>query len=73
MPASRRPPPASRPASSWDRVSTNYLQQLGVKLVRGRHFTAPTTRTAENVAVVNEAFVKRFFKPERIRSISTSG
>jgi predicted permease len=58
------PAPGEQTGASWNRVSTDYLQQLGVKLVRGRHFTAADNETAENVAVVNEAFVKRFFKPE---------
>ena len=48
--------------ASWDRVSTNYLQSLGVRLVRGRMFNEADNETSENVAVVNEAFVKRFFK-----------
>jgi predicted permease len=48
--------------SSWDRVSTNYLQNLGVQLVRGRYFCAADNETGELVAVVNEAFVKRVFK-----------
>jgi hypothetical protein len=43
-------------------VSANYLQQLGVKLLRGRHITAADNETAENVAVVNDAFARRFFK-----------
>jgi len=58
------PAPGEQTGASWDRVSTEYLQELGVKLVRGRHFTAADNETAENVAVVNEAFAKRFFKPE---------
>jgi predicted permease len=58
------PAPGEQTGASWNRVSTNYLQQLGVTLVRGRHFTAADNETAENVAVVNEAFVRRFFKPE---------
>ena len=58
------PAPGEQTGASWDRVSANYLQQLGVKLVRGRHFTAADNETAENVAVVNEAFVRRFFKPD---------
>ncbi|MBP7776228.1 MAG: ABC transporter permease [Acidobacteria bacterium] len=59
-----KPPvaPGEQTGASWDRVSANYLQHLGVKLVRGRHFSAADTATTENVAVVNEAFVKRFFK-----------
>ena len=40
----------------------NYLQNLGVKLVRGRHFAATDNETSQRVAVVNEAFVRRFFK-----------
>ena len=35
-----------------------------MKLVRGRHFTEADNESAENVAIVNEAFVKRFFSPE---------
>lgn len=58
------PAPGEQTGASWDRVSANYLQHLGVELVRGRHFTEADNETSENVAVVNEAFVKRFFKPE---------
>ena len=50
-------------SASWDRVSANYLQNLGVRLVKGRYFTEGDNDTTEPVAVVNEAFVKRFFKP----------
>src|SRR5208282_5594951 len=48
--------------ASWDRVSANYLQNLGVTTVRGRAFTVADNENAPLVAVVNEAFVKRFFK-----------
>jgi predicted permease len=48
--------------ASWDRVSADYLQSLGVRLARGRQFSEADNETAENVAIVNEAFVKRFFK-----------
>jgi predicted permease len=50
--------------ASWDRVSANYLQNLGVTLLRGRAFTAADNENAELVAVVNEAFVKRFFRSD---------
>jgi predicted permease len=56
------PKPGEQAGASWDRVSANYLQSLGVALVRGRHFTAADNETSERVAVVNEAFVRRFFK-----------
>jgi ABC-type antimicrobial peptide transport system permease subunit len=48
--------------SSWDRVSANYLQNLGMPILRGRAFTAADNETTAPVAIVNETFVKRFFK-----------
>jgi predicted permease len=48
--------------SSWDRVSANYLQNFGITLLRGRNFTAADNENTASVAIVNEAFVKRFFK-----------
>jgi predicted permease len=61
---SGHPPPRmnEEAGASWDRVSADYLQNLGVTLVRGRHFTRGDNETADLVAIVNEAFVKRFFK-----------
>jgi predicted permease len=58
-----KPPaaPGAEIISSWNRVSTRYLQDLGVKLVRGRYFSDSDNELSENVAVVNEAFVRRFF------------
>jgi predicted permease len=48
--------------ASWDRVSVNYLQNWGMPILRGRNFTAADNETTAPVAIVNEAFVKRFFK-----------
>jgi predicted permease len=48
--------------SSWDRVSANYLQNFGMQIAKGRAFTPADNEHSELVAVVNEAFVKRFFK-----------
>jgi predicted permease len=48
--------------ASWDRVSANYLQNWGMPILRGRNFTAADNETTAPVAIVNEAFVKRFFK-----------
>ena len=50
--------------ASWDRVSAEYLQNLGVTLTRGRYFSRGDNETTEPVAIVNEAFVKRFFKSD---------
>jgi ABC-type antimicrobial peptide transport system permease subunit len=38
------------------------LQDLGIPVIRGRYFTAADNETTAPVAVVNQAFVKRFFK-----------
>ena len=51
-------------AASWDRVSHDYLQNFGMAVLRGRAFTAADNETTEPVAIVNEAFVKRFFKSD---------
>ena len=48
--------------ASWDRVSASYLQNFGMIILRGRAFTAADNENSELVAIVNEAFVKRFFK-----------
>jgi predicted permease len=48
--------------ASWDRIGANYLQDLGVPVIRGRYFTPADNETTAPVAVVNQAFVKRFFK-----------
>jgi predicted permease len=56
-----QPAPGEQTGASWDRVSTRYLQHLGVTLARGRFFTDADNERSEAVAIVNEAFVKRFF------------
>ena len=49
--------------SSWDRLSADYLRDLGATLLRGRYFTAADNENTVPVAIVNQAFVKHFFKP----------
>jgi predicted permease len=56
------PKPGEESGASWDRVSAGYLQDLGVTLLRGRYFSRSDNQTSEPVAIVNQAFVKRFFK-----------
>jgi predicted permease len=50
--------------ASWDRVSAHYLQNLGMTMKRGRAFTEADNETTAPVAIVNEAFVARFFKSD---------
>ncbi|MBI3402212.1 MAG: ABC transporter permease [Acidobacteria bacterium] len=58
------PKPGENAGASWDRVSAHYLQNLGTTLKRGRAFTEADNETTAPVAIVNEAFVKRFFKSD---------
>ncbi len=48
--------------ASWDRVSANYLQNFGISVLRGRNFTSADNETTAPVAIINDAFAKRFFK-----------
>ena len=48
--------------ASWDRVSAHYLQNFGVTVIRGRHFNEADNETTAPVAIINEAFAKRFFQ-----------
>jgi predicted permease len=49
--------------SSWDHVTPGYLETLGQQILRGRGITEQDTASTQPVAVVDESFVRRFFKP----------
>jgi predicted permease len=49
--------------SSWDHVSPGYLELLNQQIIRGRSISENDTASTQNVAVVDETFVHRFFKP----------
>jgi len=54
--------PTSQPeSSSWNRIGPRYFETLGTRLVRGRTIDDRDTANAPRVALVNEAFVHRFF------------
>jgi predicted permease len=55
------PGPNTHCGSSWDRVSTHFLDAIGVPIVRGRGFIEQDTANSPQVVLVNQAFVKRFF------------
>ncbi len=48
--------------SSWDHVSPGYLEAMGQHILRGRSITDQDTAATQNVAVVDESFVRKFFK-----------
>jgi predicted permease len=58
------PGPEVSTNSSWDRVSPHFFETVGQPIIRGRGFTDQDTATSRMVAVVNQAFVKRFFPNE---------
>ncbi len=55
------PRPGDKCGSTWDRVSTHFLDSMGVPIIRGRGFTERDTNAAPQVVLVNQTFVNRFF------------
>ena len=59
------PPPGSNEnIASWVRVSSGYFDTIGTKVFKGRAISEQDTAASRNVAVVNQTFVKKFFKDE---------
>ncbi|MFQ5738990.1 MAG: ABC transporter permease [Acidobacteriota bacterium] len=58
--------PADRRALEADRrrISPDYFQTMGARILRGRAFTAQDHATAPLVAIVDERFVQRFWPNE---------
>lgn len=60
--AGRPPQPARNQISAgWLRISPHYFETIGTALLRGRSITDQDTATSERVAVIDEAFAKKFF------------
>jgi predicted permease len=61
-----RPEPAPKEdmGAGWARITPGFFEAIGAKMVMGRPLTEDDTAATINVAVVNEAFVKRFFKDQ---------
>ncbi len=58
------PGPNAHIGSSWDRVSPRFFETVGQPVIRGRGFTDSDTATSQKAAVVNQAFVRKFFPKE---------
>ncbi len=56
------PPAKADVSAGFVRVMPNFFETLGTKLMMGRPITEDDTAATRNVAVVNEAFAKKFFK-----------
>ena len=57
--ASRRVPDADLDASTT-LIGPQFFSTLGIPLITGREFTRADTSTSQSVAIVNEAFAKKF-------------
>ena len=59
-----RPEPGAKEdtGAGWTRVTPGFFETMGAKIIQGRRITDGDTAMTRKVAVVNEGFVKRFFK-----------
>jgi predicted permease len=60
------PGPHDDTFASWDRASAGYFDVIGTPILRGRGITAQDTATSRHVAVVNEAFARKFLDGDPI-------
>jgi predicted permease len=58
------PGPTDDNSAAWDRVSAGYLEVIGTPIVRGRGISEEDTASSRKVAVINEAFARKFFQNE---------
>jgi predicted permease len=56
--------PDEQIGSSFDRIGPHYFETIGTRMLRGRSIGEEDTPTSRQVAVVNEAFVRKFFRKE---------
>jgi putative ABC transport system permease protein len=58
------PGPKEETGAGWARVMPGFFETLGAKIVQGRSIEEQDTPATRPIAVVNEAFVRRFFKDQ---------
>jgi predicted permease len=51
-------------SSAWSRVTPSFFETIGDRIVLGRPIVDTDNATARRVAVINEAFAKKFFRNE---------
>jgi putative ABC transport system permease protein len=56
------PPANADTGAGWAMITPDFFETIGAKMVLGRPITEEDTGTTRNVAVINEAFAKKFFK-----------
>jgi hypothetical protein len=55
------PGPKDNTFALWDRVTAGYFNVVGNPILRGRGITGQDTASSRHVAVINEAFARKFF------------
>ena len=58
------PGPADDNSAAWDRVTEGYFDVIGTPLLRGRGIGEQDTAASRKVAVINEAFARKYFKDQ---------
>jgi putative ABC transport system permease protein len=58
------PGPKEDTGAGWARVMPGFFETIGARIVQGRSIEEQDTLTTRPIAVVNEAFARRFFKHE---------
>jgi predicted permease len=48
----------------WDRVTPGYFHAIGTQIIKGRSISEEDTATSRHVAVINEAFARKYFNNE---------
>ncbi|HKN76425.1 MAG TPA: ABC transporter permease [Candidatus Acidoferrum sp.] len=56
--------PADFDGSSYLRVSPDYFETVGTRLVRGRFIDERDTPSSRHIAVINEAFARKYFSQQ---------
>jgi putative ABC transport system permease protein len=56
------PPATEDTGASWARVTPRFFDTIGAKIVMGRPIMDQDSATTRKVAVINQAFARRFFK-----------
>jgi macrolide transport system ATP-binding/permease protein len=58
------PGPNDEVFTSWDRVTPGYFEAIGNPILTGRGISEQDREASQHVAVINEAFARKFFKNE---------
>ena len=58
------PGPGQENGAAWNRIGADYFDAVGTPVIHGRGISSQDTSQSRKVAVVNEAFVRRFLPNE---------